>query len=92
MRTSLALLSSAYLGSTVSFSTKAMSSSWCRVLDAPNSQKLSTVLQHVRESESMPLGSGVMYYHKQKPPGRLPKVVEGLTATDLLDDGVDKEP
>eukprot|EP00953_Heterococcus_sp_UTEX-ZZ885_P007016 4275-Heterococcus_DN1.PRE.3 len=41
----------------------------------------------------MPLGGGVMYYHKQKPPGRLPKVVEeGLTAKDLLDDGVGKEP
>eukprot|EP00953_Heterococcus_sp_UTEX-ZZ885_P011961 6895-Heterococcus_DN1.PRE.1 len=90
---SLALLSSIYLCNTTAFGTKAMSGSWCRVLDAPNSQKLSTVLQHVRESEPMPLGGGVMYYHKQKPPGRLPKVVEeGLTAKDLLDDGVGKEP
>jgi hypothetical protein len=91
MRISLAMLSSVYLCNTTAFGTKAMSSSWCKVVHTPNSLKLSRTLEYVRE-EPMPLGGGVMYYHKQKPADRLPKVVEGLTVRDLLDDGVGKEP
>jgi hypothetical protein len=69
-----------------------MSSSSFRCRDLqPTSHNLTRVLQHVRD-EPMPLGGGVMYYHKQRPQGRLPKVVKGLTAQDLRDDGVCKEP